>query len=64
MHDFGLLYADSKSKAVTGISELVNAMLHICLGGSDEGKIISKQEVVDGVRLNLGFRLQPFEVED
>lgn len=39
-------------------------MLHICLGVSVEGRIISTQEVVDGVRLNLGLRLQPSEVEE
>lgn len=47
-----------QAKVVSGIRELVNAMLHICLGGSIEGRIIGEQEVVDDVRLNLGLRLQ------
>ena len=55
---------DREAEVVASIGEPVNAMLHVSLGGSVEGAIIGEQNVVDGVRLNLGLRLQSPEVED
>ena len=56
--------ADREAEVVARIGAPVKAILHISLGGSVEGAIISEQKVVDGVRLNLGLRLQSPEVED
>ena len=63
VHSFYLFCADSEAEVVASIGELVNAMLHVSLGGSVEGAIIGEQKVVDSVRLNLGLRLQSPEVE-
>ena len=49
---------DCEAGVLTGGGEPVNAMLHVSLKGSVEGTIIGEQKVVDGVRLNLGLRLQ------
>ena len=64
MHDFSLLSADRQAEVVVCLHELVNAMLHVGFRGSVEGSVISKQEIVDGTNLHLGFRFEPPEVEE
>ena len=39
-------------------------MLHVNLGGTVEGAVISKQEVVDSVSEYFGFGLKPPKVEE
>ena len=56
------ILADREAEFVVGIGESVNPMLHLGLGGSFQGAIICEQEVVVGVRFNLGLRLQSSEV--
>ena len=64
VHRVYLFCADREAEVVADIGEPVNALLHVGLGSSVEGAIIGEQKVVDGVRLNLGLRLQSPEVED
>ena len=63
MHDFSLLSADRHSEVVAGLYELVNAMLHVGFRGSAEGAVISKQEIIDGANLHLGFRFEPLRLK-
>ena len=65
MHHFGLFFCtDREAEVVAGIGEPVNARLHGGLRGSVDCAIIGELKVVDGVRLNLGLRLQSPEVEN
>ena len=62
--NFSLLSADRQAEVVAGLYELVNAMLHVGFRGSIDGTVISKQKIIDGAYLHLGFRFEPPEVEE
>ena len=59
IHHFHLLVLIVRPKLL-----LASELVHGGFQGSVEGTVVSKQEVVDGVCLNLGFCLKPPEVED